>query len=237
MKKLIAYIFVCSLLLLSISCGGGGDDGGNNPPDPENPTTELGSFNLSTPENNSLCVEGDYTVGGSLNHILLTWKPSENAKSYTINLIDNATSVSTTYTSVASSVEVDVEMGHSYSWKVDATLDGKSKSSETWSFYSRGEKVENYAPFPAEIALTDNEDGTIDIVWQTNDLDNDLDSYDVYFGTDTEPPLLLENLGVNENKILNQSILYNTTYYIKVVAIDYKGNSSTSHKVFKLASP
>lgn len=236
MKNLTTYIFVSSLLLLSISCGGGGDDGeNNNPSDPENP--ELGSFNLSTPENNSLCVEGDYTVGGSLNHILLTWKPSENAKSYTINLIDNATSISTTYTSLASSVEVDVEMGHSYSWKVDATLNGKSKSSETWSFYSRGEKVENYAPFPAEITLTDNEDETIDILWQTNDLDNDLDSYDVYFGTDPEPPLFLENLGVNENKILDHSILYNTTYYIKVVAIDYKGNSSTSLKVFKLASP
>lgn len=235
MKKLITYIFVSSLLLLSISCGGGGDDGGNNPPNPEN--LELGSFNLSTPENNSLCVEGDYTVGGSLNHILLTWKPSENAKSYTINLIDNATSVSTTYTSVASSVEVDVEMGHSYSWKVDATLNGKSKSSETWSFYSRGEKVESYAPFPAEIVLTDNEDETIDITWQANDLDNDLESYDVYFGTDPEPPLFLENLGVDEKKILDQSIMYNTTYYLKIVAIDQKGNSSTSLKVFKLASP
>ncbi|MCM5662593.1 hypothetical protein [Galbibacter mesophilus] len=230
MKKIIHYIFpVISSLL--ISCGGGDSDDPTDPDNPSNPTLELGTFNLVTPENNSLCVEGDYTIAGNLNHILLIWEPSENAKSYKIHLIDNTSGESQTLTSSSSSKEADVAMGHSYSWEVEAILEDKVlKSDEKWNFYSRDVKEESHAPFPASIFITDNKDSTIKILWETEDIDGDVESYTVYFGKDQEPSMIAENLSIDENLIDKQAIEYNTVYYLKIVSKDEAGNTSTAFK-------
>ncbi|MFK7812171.1 MAG: hypothetical protein AB8B59_06730, partial [Maribacter sp.] len=53
-------------------------------------------------------------------------------------------------------------------------------------FYSEGISQENYAPFPATINTIDQTNGFVEISWEGADLDNDIDKYELYFGTDAE---------------------------------------------------
>ncbi len=62
--------------------------------------------------------------------------------------------------------------------------------------------------------------------WTGADADNDLTSYDVYFGTSASPPVFRTN--VAESQLAAVPVTGNTTYYWMVVMKDTKGNSSRS---------
>jgi len=62
---------------------------------------------------------------------------------------------------------------------------------------------------------------TIDLSWQCNDLDGDALTYDIYFGTNSNPPLVKSDH--TSNTYDPGQLQYNTTYYWKIVAKDGKG--------------
>lgn len=221
MKNFI-YIFIIPFIL--ISCGGKDD------PIPEK-IVELGAFELVFPEKNTLCTEGTIISEDKVS-IPLQWSVSKNATSYKVVVTNTNTGVKIEETTINNSLDVDLLKGEKFSWNVTAFVDNKTKlSNSTWNFYSEGASVDNHAPFPASISLVDNKDGTVNINWEATDLDNDIVNYKVYLGTSENTAVLIKE--INDNKITNQKIDYNTEYFIKIVTIDKNGNSSSGIKLFK----
>ncbi|MBQ4818723.1 hypothetical protein [Aquimarina sp. MMG016] len=221
--KLIRLLIIIAIIFQS--CSSGGDDG----PAP----IVLGAFDLVFPDNNEVCTEGT-DVGNDMVSIPFRWNNSANASSYNIEVRDEN---GQTYNASATSNSVDIALpkGTQFTWKVTATLDALAlPSNETWSFYSEGITADNHIPFPATITLTDNQDGTINISWIGSDLDNDIDAYDVKLGTSDNPPTILSN--TQDVSIQNQSINYDTVYYLEIITKDQKGNSSKSKKRFNFKS-
>ncbi|ETN94419.1 fibronectin type III domain-containing protein [Zhouia amylolytica] len=224
MKSVKALYFVIAISLLQ-SCGGGGSD-----PNPVEEVKAPEAFNLVFPENNTICTEG---IDASAETVVIEfeWERATNATSYILKAIDSESKKEYSANSNNTTASLTLPKGMQFSWSVEAFNMDKSKvSDDQWSFYSEGRTEENHSPFPASITLSDNENGTININWTGSDLDNDIVSYSVYLGKDSTPAAILENSIATS--ISDVHIEYNTTYYLKVISKDSKGNSSTTEKQF-----
>ena len=211
--------------LLVTACGGK-DDNKNDPP--EDTEKELGAFNLEFPENNLICTEGEDNGTDGVS-IEFQWSGSTNATSYEIKITNQETNSTDTRTVTTTSLTIGLPKGTQFSWAVTAILGSKTLPSDSWNFYSEGTSTENFAPFPAEIGVSDNGNGTVSVSWVGEDLDDDLENYDVYIGSGETLELILEN-----TTLLNTT--YNITagqqYAIKVISKDSNNNSSTSETSF-----
>ncbi|HEC76023.1 MAG TPA: hypothetical protein ENI33_02045 [Thermoplasmatales archaeon] len=67
---------------------------------------------------------------------------------------------------------------------------------------------------------------TTTLSWQCSDVDSDSLTYDVYFGTSSNPPKITNNLTTNSYS--SRILQYSTTYYWKVVAWDEHGAKNES---------
>ncbi|SFR63170.1 fibronectin type III domain-containing protein [Maribacter stanieri] len=210
--------------LLVVSCGG--SDDGNSPTPPEE--KELGAFNLLFPDNNLICTEGEDN-GVDVVNIEFQWAASSNATSYELEITNQENNTTDTRTVNSTSLAVGLPKGTQFSWTVTAILGEKTLASDSWNFYSEGTSTENFAPFPAEISVSDNGDGTVSVFWIGEDLDNDLVNYDVYIGTSGNLVLILENT-TDENT--NYNITAGEQYIVQVVSKDSSDNTSTSETYF-----
>lgn len=64
----------------------------------------------------------------------------------------------------------------------------------------------------------------INLMWECSDPENDALSYDVYFGTESAPPLVTSSL--SGNIYSSVTLDYHTVYYWKIVAHDTQGNET-----------
>ena len=222
MKLAITLILVG---LLVVSCGGS-DDSNNSPP--EETDKELGTFNLIFPENNLICTEGEDNGSDGVS-IEFQWSASTNATSYELEITNQETNSTDTRTVTTTSLAVGLPKGTQFSWSVTAVLEDKSLASDSWNFYSEGTSTENFAPFPAEISVSDNGDGTVNVSWVGEDLDDDLSTYDVYIGTSGNLVLILEN---TTNVNTNYNFTAGEQYIVQVVSKDSYNNTSTSETYF-----
>ena len=90
-----------------------------------------------------------------------------------------------------------------------------------------------YIPkYPVPESGSINNDINSDIRWTGGDPDGDTVVYDIYFGTDNNPPLIVEDY---DETVYDPGILeYNTSYYWKIVAKDiYNAISEGPIWVFK----
>lgn len=220
--KIIVKLAFC--LLLMVSCGGNDD----SPPVVNERV--IGNFNLVFPDNNHICTSGDYADDNNV-AIEFSWTAAENANGYLLEITDQNTQEVTSLTSSTIEKSVSISKATQFSWKVTALQLEKTKESDsgTWSFYSQGIPEENYSPFPADISVVDNENGTIEIEWTGSDLDNDIELYEVYFGNSNEPILIASK--DNDSESVQQSITYGVEYYLKIISIDSRGHKSIAKKV------
>ncbi|PHN94458.1 hypothetical protein CSC80_03640 [Maribacter sp. 6B07] len=209
--------------ILVASCGGKDNDTTTPPIE-----KELGSFNLIFPDNNLICTEGEDNGTDGVN-IEFQWSASSNATSYDLEITNQENNSTDTRTVNATSLEVGLPKGTQFSWKVTAILEDKSLASDTWNFYSEGTSTENFAPFPAEITVSENNDGTVTVSWIGEDLDNDIVNYDVYIGVFGNLELILEN---TTNLNINYSITAGEQYHVQVISKDSNDNTSTSQTYF-----
>lgn len=188
---------------------------------------------LLAPATNEACAAGT-VLSDSITKIKFSWTSVATAESYDITIKNLLTGKSVTQGATTNSIEVAVKRNTPFSWFVTSksTLTTKTSDSNTWKFYTTGPVQIFYTPFPAEaISPTIGQQITgnkVSLRWKGADVDNDISAYDVYFGTDANPPILQSKLAASTTSIADLSVVAGTKYYWKVVTKDAKGNSASS---------
>jgi hypothetical protein len=221
--KSLYYTILLALIFLT-SCGGES----NPEPDPiQNPSAST----LIFPENNKECTEGS-VLSELQSSVNFQWSASENTDSYSITVTNLNTNSSSTTTSSTTEKTITLQRGTPYEWFVTSKANGTAETaiSSKFRFYNQGVGVENYAPFPA-IAVTPARGITIaatanvTLQWIGEDVDNDIENYEVLFGTETNPVNSLGILTTNTVSVVTSS---GTIYYWLVITNDQEGNKSRS---------
>ena len=220
MKKL-SLIFV---LLLLFNCGKDSDDGPTKPPEPS-------VVSLTFPDNNQECNQG-VDVNTNQSSVTFTWTASANTDTYDVVLKNLDTGATTTHNTSTNELAITINKATPYSWHVisKSASSTETAQSDTWKFYNAGDPVTSHTPFPADIispTMGANFSGITSqtLSWQGSDIDNDIVSYDVYFGTATPPTNLQSN---TPSTTLDVTVAGGNTYYWRVTTIDGEGNTSQS---------
>ncbi len=222
MKSIKKSAFIFLIFILSFSCGGGGDD----TPTPEENKAPEKVATLTYPTNNLLCIDNtlDFQWGASTD-------PNGDEVSYTIEIAaKNDFSDAETHAATSTTKTITLEKGKAFYWRVQAK-DSKgltAEYSETYQFYTEGEGEVNHVPFAPELVTPANNSNTsevsIDLKWNTSDVDDDALIYDVYFDT-ANPPVTKVGNDLSEKK-MNVTLSPTTTYYWKVIVKDGNGGKS-----------
>lgn len=126
-----------------------------------------------------------------------------------------------------------LDYGTTYYWRIVAKDYEYSTSGPIWSFTT----TQGNRP-PDEPSDPDPPDGATGIAldvtlqWSCSDPDNDPLTYDVYFGTDANPPLAAS--GITTTSWSPGTLDYSTTYYWKIVASD--GQAQTEGPVWSFTT-
>ena len=213
-------ISILLILLLTLACSK--DDGGN-----PSPVAAL----LIFPDNNQECNQG-VDISTTQSTVTFRWAASNNTDSYDVVLKNLNTQNTTSHSSLTNELAITIQKGTPYSWYViSENLNAvETAQSETWKFYNAGDPIDSYAPFPAD--LVSPAMGSIltgitsqSLSWSGSDIDNDIVSYDVYFGTANPPTMLEVNTALTS---VNVTVAAVNTYYWRVVTKDSQGNNSQS---------
>ena len=238
--KLKYYLGLLLWVIFLLGCNAEEDDSGSTSPPvmqqqlqtPSVPTP--GKSNLSAPENNEVCFEGE-EVDEFNSEVTFKWDASSDTDSYDLIITNQEINQSQTESGITStSKAVTLATDISYSWKVVSKANDTSdtSTSDTWQFYLAGDGQENYAPFPATIisptsgASVDAIDGKIKLSWQGNDPDEgDNLIYTIYFDrVDGLQDYIEENISETS---LEVSVESGGTYYWRVKTSDGKSSSFT----------
>ncbi len=202
------------------SCGGGGDT------IEETSNSAPGVPNLSSPTNNQLCIT---------NTLNFQWGTSNDPDGDNITYVveiatDNQFSTIVKGGSITQTNKTfELTKGVAYYWRVKAkdTKGNESNYSSTWNFYTEGDAIENHLPFMPNLVAPLNYSSvnttTTDLQWSCSDIDNDVLSYDIYFGTTTTPTLVQS---AHDTTTYNVTLTGSTTYYWKIDAIDSHNNKT-----------
>ena len=113
-----------------------------------------------------------------------------------------------------------------YYWKIVANDDqGASTSGPVWHFTTKANSPPNTPSSPNPANGATNVNVNADLSWTCTDPDGDTLTYDIYFGTNSNPPLVQNNQSLNSYDPGTMNI--NTTYYWKIVAWDSAGASTS----------
>jgi len=223
--NILVLVFTISSL---VSCSSGGNDSDNENP---NEGGDPGSVSLVFPENNSECTEGQ-SVNDTQSTITFMWEEATNADSYEVHVRNLNTNDINTINANTNERAISLAKNTPFEWFVISKAVGsnQSPSSAKWRFYNAGEGVENYAPFPAAVVSPTRGQAiasttSVNLEWNGTDVDNDIDEYEVFFGTSTNPTV---SLGTTQQTSITANVSSGQTYYWRVKTIDEAGNSSQS---------
>lgn len=232
----ILFVLLFSLSTSLITSCSSSSSGGEEPtmPTDDGPVAipDPSAATLVFPEDNTECNQGEI-LSDIQSTVTFRWNESENTDEYQVNIINLISSLNIRVNVSENEAPVTIDRGTPYEWFVVSRANGTNEtaSSARFRFYNEGPGIENYAPFPAQ-AINPQRGATlaastslIDLEWQSSDVDNDISEYEVFFGTDADPP----SLGTfSENSFTNLPVTSGTVYNWKVVTFDSFGNSSTS---------
>lgn len=189
---------------------------------------------LVFPEENSECTTGS-SVNETLSQVTFRWNTSKNTDSYTLSVVNLNTNVPQNISTAATSASLSIAKGTPFAWSVTSrnSKSDQVATSETWLFYNAGSQT-TYAPFPAQLVspasgTTVQKDiaNEVELEWSGADVDNDIDTFEVYFSDVNPPTTLLGTTNASTMK-LAASVESATVYYWKVITTDLEGNTSDS---------
>ncbi|QKJ32460.1 hypothetical protein HQ865_22740 [Mucilaginibacter mali] len=189
---------------------------------------------LVFPAKDEACITG-VSVSDMQSSVVFSWNNTINAESYVLYVKNLETGITAAAIDVlGTQKQVTLSKNTPYSWYVisKSSKTTATTQSDVWKFYNSGAGVISHPPFPADL-LTPTfgqsisaVSGKIGLSWTGGDVDNDISTYDVYFGINSQPSLYQSNVSVNTLSGINVSS--GTTYFWKVLTRDSKGNTSTS---------
>lgn len=221
------YLSLSLIFLLFSSCSQS-DDNTEEITAPE-------AVDLIFPQNNSECNEGEI-INDAESKVTFEWDTALNTEFYVFQLEGlNSDFIYETETD-DTEIAVILKRGEAYSWNVTSRSSGSEEAavSENWYFYNAGPGNIAHVPFPAEILtpktgkILTSETGKVVLEWSGSDLDDDISSYEVYFGQEN-PPVNKTIAGLET--ILEVNITSATKYFWFVITIDEQNNSSKSNMV------
>lgn len=190
------------------------------------------SAKLVFPQKNSECTTGSDT-GTDTNMVEFKWEKALNTDSYVISVTNLNTNITQTETTSAVSKKIPLQKGTPYSWVVNSKNASvlQAAASETWRFYNAGFET-SHAPFPAEIiapkfgeVLSMDISNEVSLNWAGSDIDDDIETYELYFSTVNPPNNLIDTATAETSNVTVERGLH---YYWKVITIDSEGNTSDS---------
>jgi fibronectin type 3 domain-containing protein len=182
-----------------------------------------GSFLLSSPSNGQSL--------SSTTSVTLTWGASANADSYDV-YFGTSSNPPFQANQTGTSRSVSVTPGQTYYWKVVAKNNCGSATSTAgvWSF-----SVQTSCNAPGAFSLSSPSNGqglsattSVTLTWEAS---ANADSYDVYFGTSSNPAFLANQTGTSRSV----SVTPGQTYYWKVVAKVNCGSATSTAGVWSFS--
>lgn len=217
MKKVIHAIATLCLVSLLVLCGCSDDMKAPN-------TAPAQVSQIVFPTDNLLCTD---------NTITFQWVASTDTDSetitYRIAVATNRdlTNIVEQRTVTTTNITLALQKGVAYYWNVTAIDDSENEAepSATQAFFTSGPGITNYAPFTAALNAPLDESnvsaGTVNLDWTGSDTDTeDILVFDLYFGLETDPPLL--QLGLTTQNI-DLTAITGSTYYWRIDTIDDSG--------------
>ena len=172
------------------------------------------------------------TTGRPIN-LTMTWictDPDGDPLTYDVyfGISSNPPIASTNRTS-ASFTPAQLNYNTTYYWKIVAKDNqGHSTSGPVWNFSTQTVVVNNPPNQPSNPNPVNGTTGrpiNLTMTWICTDPDGDPLTYDVYFGTNSTPPIASTNR--TSASFTPAQLNYNTTYYWKIVAKDNQGHSTS----------
>lgn len=224
MKQIVTLL---AILFLAFSCGK--DTDFSDKVQSTLPT----QVQLLFPEENEVCTTG-LVLSDTESEVEFDWTDAENTSSYMVTLTNLNTNQQDTFEVTESIMPIRILRGTPYSWKVTSFSENSEESidSDTEFFYNAGDGITTYIPFPASEPSPDKGATysaavtAVNFSWVGSDLDNDILSYDFYFGLSMEPELVEADLA--SNVLNNVAVNSGNRYYWQVVTKDEQGNQSIS---------
>ncbi|WP_300026559.1 hypothetical protein [uncultured Maribacter sp.] len=186
------------------------------------------NITLIFPENDSECTEG-VIVSETQSELVFKWEDNNDNGPYTVHLTNLSNSQTEFILSDTTEVAITLDRGVAYSWYVTGKV---NSSSEIWTFYNEGPGLESTIPYPATAispvsgATISQTSTTVNLIWASEDPDDDIVSYDLYFGEVKDPELY--GTDVTETRFNDIPVEAGKIYYWKIVTKDSVGNESTS---------
>lgn len=219
MRKTI--IFLSFILVIGIySCG----------VDSEVLEYQKSTIKLLYPEDNSEVTYGTILTD-STNTLVFKWEFLDNTENHLffIELINLDNDIIEIYESNSNEASIPLQRNHNYSWQV---TDSIHNSSLVWTFRNIGPWDTSVAPLPATAispvsgASISQTSTAVNLIWESEDGDDDIIGYDLYFGETEEPALLVSD--ITTSRYNDIPVEAGKTYYWKIVTKDSVGNESTS---------
>ena len=219
MKKVLLF-----MILIVLGCG-------PDPiPDPE-------SVFLITPDNLESCTTAS-RVNDLERQVRFQWTAALNTDQYELIVENTLTNQQFRSTTSLLNASLILPAGAPYRWFVisKSSLTPVTVDSQSWSFYLEDSPEESHFPFPAKLifpennsTVTLNASGETLFSWQAKDLDEDIESYQLYIGNN-EDQLSLKREGILQTQT-SEMLEENSEYFWQVITIDQNQNQSRS-KVF-----
>ncbi len=189
---------------------------------------------LVFPLQNSECTTGT-SINETLSQVTFEWQPSKNTELYVLSVVNLNTNIPQTITTATTSASLSIQKGAPYSWTVTSSNSNTddTATSENWLFYNAGPQI-NYAPFPAQIispvsgsTAQANGSNQVTLSWVGADVEDDIASFEVYFGEENPPVTLLQTTDESTME-MSATVTSGTTYFWRVITTDNAGNTSDS---------
>ena len=230
--------------------GGNPSTGGDTPTTGDTPPTTGGETEatpekaiLVFPDNGKTCTTGIFLDNSTDSTVTFEWEIAKDATKYLVTYTNTDTGIKKTKDSSINSADIVLNQNANYEWTVTAINTTKETISDKWTFYNAAKGLNNFAPFPAKLINPENKAelttvSGIRLEWEASGFVNnedDIDAYEVYLDTNTNPTTLLESTSDISVQI-PETVTASTSYYWKVVTKDKFGNETES-QIFSFITP
>jgi hypothetical protein len=186
------------------------------------------NITLIFPEDDSECTEG-IIVSDTQSELVFEWSDENDNSPYIVHLTNLVSSQTELIESDNTDVAITLDRGVAYSWFVTGKI---NSSSEIWNFYNEGPGLVSSIPYPATAispvsgASISQTSTSVNLIWKSEDPDDDIVSYDLFFGEAKDPQLY--GTDVTETRFNDIPVEAGKIYYWKIITKDSIGNESTS---------